>query len=88
MEMGNEEIKSSYRNAKHPKRQISILADLNCCSREEIEKIVQETDKGDPISDIMNHLYRRMDQLDSEIHEREIEYKKTVIAIETLSKIQ
>lgn len=86
MEMGQEEIRINYRNAKYPKRQIGILAELNCCSREEIKKIIQETEKGSPDSDIINRLYNRLDLLDREIREREIEYKKIVIALEVLSK--
>lgn len=86
MEMGNEEIKSSYRNAKHPKKQIGILADLNCCSREEIKKIVQEAEEDSPDNDIIYRLHNRLDILDREIREREVEYKKIVIALEVLSK--
>lgn len=85
MEMGHEEIKISYRNAKQKKKQLGILADLNCCSREEIKKIVQEAEDS-PDNDIIHRLYNRLDFLDREIRERETEYKKIVIALEVLSK--
>ena len=40
MEMSVGEIKRSYDQAKNKKAQIGILADLNCCDRSEIEKII------------------------------------------------
>ena len=40
MEMSVGEIKRSYDQAKNKRRQIDILADLNCCDRSEIEKII------------------------------------------------
>lgn len=86
MEMGHEEIRISYRNARYPKRQIGILAELNCCSREEIEKIVQGTKEDSPDGDILHRLYGRLDVLDGEIREREAEYRKIVITLEVLSK--
>lgn len=41
MTMTDEEIRRSYRLAKHPKRHIVELAQLNCCHREKIEDIVE-----------------------------------------------
>lgn len=41
MEMSNREIAYSYRTAAYPKKQIPILADLNCTSRAEIEDILR-----------------------------------------------
>lgn len=41
MEMSNREIAYSYRTALNPKSQISILADLNCTSSDEIRKILR-----------------------------------------------
>lgn len=41
MEMSNREIAYSYRTAMCPKKQIPILADLNCTSRAEIEDILR-----------------------------------------------
>ena len=46
MQMTEREIVQSYREAKHPGTQISILADLNCCSREDIYNILVENGVG------------------------------------------
>lgn len=40
MEMTDNEIRLSYKNALNPKRQIQILAQLNACSKNRIEKIL------------------------------------------------
>lgn len=40
MEMTNEEIIKSYKEAKNKSRQIKILAELNCCKQIDIKKIV------------------------------------------------
>ena len=40
MLMTEQEIRTSYREAKKQKRQIKILAQLNCCSQEYIKKIL------------------------------------------------
>lgn len=42
MQMTNEEIVRSYREAKHKGQQIGVLADLNVCSREVIIEILVE----------------------------------------------
>lgn len=42
MQMTPEEIGSSYRRAVNQNAQITILADLNCCSKEEIINILEE----------------------------------------------
>lgn len=42
MQMSAEEICRDYRQAKDPKAQIRILADLNACSPAHIKKILQE----------------------------------------------
>lgn len=39
--MNGYEIYKSYKGAKNPKMQISILADLNNCSKKTIEKIIE-----------------------------------------------
>ena len=41
MQMTSKEIIRSYKNAKNPRTQIKILAELNCCSVEEIKAIVE-----------------------------------------------
>lgn len=45
MEMSVGEIKRSYDQSKNKERQIGILADLNCCDRSEIEKIISVESK-------------------------------------------
>ncbi len=42
MEMTNDEIVMMYREAKNKKQQIRILAELNCCSKDEILRILKE----------------------------------------------
>lgn len=40
----DKEIRAEYYQAKDKKLQIKILADLNCCSAEEIRKIIFQED--------------------------------------------
>lgn len=42
MTMTDEEIRRSYRLAKHPKRHIAELAQLNACHRDKIQEIVKD----------------------------------------------
>lgn len=42
MEMKPSEILQSYENAQHKTKQISILAELNACSKDEITDILKE----------------------------------------------
>ena len=42
MQMSVNEIVRSYREAKEPGKQITILAELNCCTREDIYNILKE----------------------------------------------
>ena len=103
MQMSVTEIKKNYNEAKNKNRQIGILADLNCCSKEEIEKIVavenaieQKVEKiviasiGKDLSlnDVRNKLYVRMDELDSQIKLLEKEYRKIVITLEVLAEMR
>lgn len=51
MEMSNEEIVRRYRQAKNKRQQVNILAQLNCCSKDEIIKVLKQegiTDKQLP----------------------------------------
>lgn len=43
MQMTNVEIRKMYREFKNKKEQIKILAELNCCTVEEIKEILSET---------------------------------------------
>lgn len=102
MQMSVEEIKRNYNEAKNKNRQIGILADLNCCSKEEIEKIVavqnsiehkvEKTsvslvEKELSVNDVRNQLYARMDELDLQIKTLEKEYRNIVITLGVLAGI-
>lgn len=104
MYMSVGEIKKNYYEAKNKKRQIVILADLNCCSKEEIEKILgvekkreSKTSRNDlateqkkevSIENVKNKLFSRMDELDRQIKELENEYREIVVAIKVISKME
>ncbi len=103
MQMSVTEIKKNYNEAKNKKRQIGILADLNCCSKEEIEKIVavesaikqkkektyvSPVEKELSVNDVRNQLYSRMDELDLQIKTLEKEYRKIVITLEVLAEMR
>ena len=93
MQMTDNEIKRQYKEAKNKKQQIGILADLNCCSKEEIESILgiaQEDNKppGDMSrGQIMDLLFGKLDSIEQEIQRLEAEYKKVHNAIEVLGTI-
>ena len=42
MQMTEEEICKSFKEAKDHRKQVSILADLNCCRKHEIRKILMK----------------------------------------------
>ena len=103
MQMSVEEIKRNYNEAKNKNRQIGILADLNCCSKEEIEKIVAVEDaieqkvektsvspveKELSVNDVRNQLYERMDELDLQIKTLEKEYRNIVITLGVLAELK
>lgn len=51
MEMSNEEIVRRYRQAKNKRQQVNILAQLNCCKKDEIIEVLKQegiTDKQLP----------------------------------------
>lgn len=96
MEMTVDEIKRSYDQAKHKDRQISILAELNDCSREEIEKVVcvenkrrtpAEKPKELCLSEIIEKLYADLEEIDGQIKILEEAYKQITVAIKVLEKV-
>lgn len=93
MQMTDNEIKRQYKEAKNKKQQIGILADLNCCSKEEIESILGITKEDNKPScdmsrgQIMDLLFGKLDSLEQEIQRLEAEYKKIHNAIEVLGTI-
>lgn len=84
MQMSVAEIKRVYSQAKHKKKQVSILADLNGCSLKEILEIVHienpketEIQKEEWIPEPeQKALIDRLEELDREIRKLEIEYEK------------
>lgn len=103
MEMSVGEIKRNYDQAKNKERQIGILADLNCCDRSEIEKIISvESRREQPVrtvvekpaekemglDDVMNTLFARLDELEEKIKPLEEEYRNIKIAIDVIAKVR
>ncbi len=64
MEMTNEEILRNYRQAKDPKAQISILADLNVCGTAQIVEILIA--EGVPAEELPKIRMRRVPRIDHE----------------------
>lgn len=93
MQMSESEIKRRYKEAKNQKQQIGILADLNCCSKEEIESILGITKEDNkPPGDmsrgqIMDLLFGKLDLLEQEIKKLEEEYRNISITISVLGRI-
>lgn len=97
MVMSREEILRDYKSAKNRRRQVQILAELNCCSRAEIERILglekpddasapaagAETEEGCPFE---AWLHGRLDSLDEEIRALEEKYRKYADALEVLGE--
>ena len=102
MQMSVGEIKRSYDEAKNKKTQISILAELNCCTKEEIAKIIDAENKRREkpaetnkipheelkLSQINEMLYARLDELEKDIKALEEEYRKVSIAAEVLANMK
>lgn len=102
MEMTVNEIKRIYNESKHKKRQIGILADLNCCSKEEIEKILEvdeeqkltglekkvSIEKDISLSSVKDILFKKLDELDRLIKKSEEEYREIVVTIKVLGNME
>lgn len=93
MQMSNEEIMKNYRQAKNPKQQIRILADLNCCSVEEINAIVNPTEcsiSPNRLPDVklmIQAFYEEMERVDKEIKLLESRYTNIKGVIDALGKM-
>lgn len=93
MQMSHEEIKKNYRQAKNPKQQIRILADLNCCSVEEIKAIVNPTEcsiNPNRLPDVelmIQAFYEEMERVDHEIKLLESRYTNIKGVIDALGKM-
>lgn len=97
MEMTHDEIRRNYREAKNKTKQVGILAELNNCSRKEIEEIlgllknpIEPCKTENPEftrGEIMDMLFGKIDALDRQIKRLEEEYRNISITIEVLRKI-
>ena len=92
MQMTVEEIRRSYRQAKYPKQQIHILADLNDCSVDEIEAILnpeeaQAKKKKADIKLMLEALCEEMDRVEAEIKRLELRYVNIKAAMDALDKL-
>ena len=90
MYMTDEEIRKSYRQAKDPKRQLGILADLNCCSVADIKAIVNPAEQPKNLTDIemmIQSFFEEMDRVDKEIRRLETRYTNLKGVIDALSKM-
>ena len=91
MYMSKEEIRKSYRQAKKPKQQLSILADLNCCTVEEIIAIVNPAEvSANKLPDtelMMQAFYEEMERIDKEIKRLETRYTNIKGVIDALGKM-
>lgn len=74
------EICHSYRNARNKAQQIQILAELNAVDSLEIIKVLVHNKEELPDSTV-NKLFKRLDELDEQIAEREREYKAIAAAL-------
>ena len=74
------EICGSFRRAENQKQQIQILTELTCKSKYQIIGILLRNGEKVPKS-VENQLYKRLDALDAQIFECEMEYKEIVTAL-------
>lgn len=70
----------AVRRAENQKQQIQILTELTCKSKYQIIGILLRNGEKVPKS-IENQLYKRLDALDAQIFECEMEYKEIVTAL-------
>lgn len=88
MTMSKDEIRRNYNEAKNKKRQIEILADMNCCSTETIKAIVTPEEKTVKEESFLSAVHKEMDRVDAEIKKLEEWYKKLVNTMEVLEALQ
>ena len=80
MRVTEREICGSFRRAENQKQQIQILTELTCKSKYQIIGILLRNGEKVPKS-IENQSYKRLDALDAQIFECEMEYKEIVTAL-------
>lgn len=94
MEMTSGEIIRSYNGAKNKRQQVSILADLNGCSKDEIVAIIAAdsrkndadnvssgTNKDMEADKMINWLYDQLDATEGQIRALEARYKELSVAL-------
>ena len=96
MYMSVEEMRRSYQQAKDQKKQLSILADLNCCDVEDIKELLRlpyqhkNPPKPRKMTDLelmVQSFYEEMERIDREIKRLETRYTNLVGVIEALSRM-
>ena len=80
MRVTEREICGSFRRAENQKQQIQILTELTCKSKYQIIGILLRNGEKVP-KNIENQLYKRLDALDAQIFECEMEYKEIATAL-------
>ena len=98
MEMTAGEIVRSYDSAKNKRQQISILADLNGCGRDEIEAIIAKEEfkrpqnapsvskKPPETESLINWLYGQLDTVEGQIKALESRYKELTAALKVVEE--
>ena len=89
MQMTNSEIRRNYAEARNKSKQVGILADLNECSRDEIEEILgiaKPVHTSDNVP-ILSVLFAQLDKVDEQIKALEEEYRRIKIAIDVVEGI-
>lgn len=81
--MTEREICRSYRNAANQNAQIQILTELTERKRMDIIMVLARNGEKLP-KKCIDRLFKRLDELDAQIHERETEYKEIVKAIQKI----
>lgn len=80
MQMTAAEICASFRQARNQNKQLRVLAELNGENQLTIIRILAENGESVP-SRAYKKLFRRLDELEAEIAERENEYREIVKAM-------
>lgn len=89
MVMSNEEIKREYNEAKDKKKQIGILAELNCCSKKEIQNILENKNPLEvSIFEEIDKVETEMKNLHEELKKKEEWYNKLLVSVEVISNLQ
>lgn len=81
--MTEREICRSYRNAANQNAQIQILTELTGRKRLDIIMVLARNGEKLP-KKCIDKLFKRLDELDAQIYERESEYKEIVEAIKAI----